>query len=171
MRNTYPLIVLALTAGLALTGCSGDTPSSEAAGNSADSATPSAAASAQASKRPSPAPSASTAPAEEEQAGKPADQQNEQPAPEDPQLGSSAGGDQRNHPIERPGDLSGPVPVAPEPQFDFDYEEAYSAWQSGMPYYEAFCIHYEPVTPAGLSQCHGTVAGTVDYVTGAYIGP
>ena len=39
-----------------------------------------------------------------------------------------------------------------------------------MPYYDAFCIHYEPVTPAGESQCEGIENGTVDSITGEPLG-
>lgn len=53
----------------------------------------------------------------------------------------------------------------------YSYDEAYTAWQEGEPYYEAFCLNYVPVTPEGESQCDGIEAGTVDSYTGAYIGP
>ena len=53
----------------------------------------------------------------------------------------------------------------------FTYDEAYAAWQSGMPYYLAFCLNYIPVTSGGVSQCDGIEAGTVDAVTGGYVGP
>lgn len=56
------------------------------------------------------------------------------------------------------------------PQHQFTYDEAYAAWQSGMAYYDAFCLNYTPVTEAGISQCTGIRAGTVDGVTGEYIG-
>lgn len=52
----------------------------------------------------------------------------------------------------------------------FNYDQAYAAWQGGMPYYEAFCENYTPVTSGGVSQCEGINAGTVDYYTGEYIG-
>ena len=65
----------------------------------------------------------------------------------------------------------GPVVPAPHPDAPFTYEEAYAAWQNGMPYYEAFCVNYIPVTAGGVSQCEGINAGTVDYTTGEYIGP
>ena len=52
----------------------------------------------------------------------------------------------------------------------FSYEEALAAWRNGMPYYDAFCINYDPVTEAGLSQCRGIEAGTVDAITGEYVG-
>lgn len=52
----------------------------------------------------------------------------------------------------------------------FTYEEALAAWQSGVPYYDAFCINYDPVTEAGVAQCTGIENGTVDSVTGEYIG-
>ncbi|MCC9195646.1 hypothetical protein QNO08_14680 [Arthrobacter sp. zg-Y820] len=51
------------------------------------------------------------------------------------------------------------------------HAEAYNAWQQGMPYYEAFCLNYVPVTPGGVSQCEGIQAGTVDSYTGEYVGP
>ncbi len=66
-----------------------------------------------------------------------------------------------------PGANPGPGAI---PAQDFDYDEAYAAWQSGMPYYDAFCLNYTPVTAAGASQCDGIEAGTVDAVTGEYIG-
>lgn len=65
----------------------------------------------------------------------------------------------------------GPIVPAPDPDAPFTYEEAYAAWQNGMPYYEAFCVNYIPVTDGGVSQCEGINAGTVDYTTGEYIGP
>lgn len=52
----------------------------------------------------------------------------------------------------------------------FTYEEALAALENGMPYYEAFCIRYEPTTDGGRSQCAGIEAGTVDPVTDEYIG-
>ncbi|MFF0943195.1 hypothetical protein ACFYE2_03085 [Kocuria sp. CPCC 205300] len=66
-----------------------------------------------------------------------------------------------------PGANPGPGAI---PAQDFDYDEAYAAWQSGMPYYDAFCLNYTPVTAAGASQCEGIEAGTVDAITGEYIG-
>lgn len=68
-----------------------------------------------------------------------------------------------------PGPTELPMPGG-IPNQGFTYEEAYAAWESGMPYYDAFCIHYEPVTPGGVSQCEGIEAGTVDSITGEYIG-
>lgn len=70
---------------------------------------------------------------------------------------------------------SGSEPTQPPmpgtiPNQNFTYEEAYAAWESGMPYYDAFCIHYEPTTDGGRSQCEGIEAGTVDSITGEYIG-
>lgn len=56
------------------------------------------------------------------------------------------------------------------PQYDFTYDEAYAAWQNGMPYYDAFCLNYAPTTAGGLAQCTGIHNGTVDGVTGEYIG-
>lgn len=56
-------------------------------------------------------------------------------------------------------------------RFRFSYYEAYTAWQEGMPYYEAFCLNYSPVTAEGVSQCEGIETGTVDSYTGEYIGP
>ena len=55
-------------------------------------------------------------------------------------------------------------------RYRFTYYEAYTAWQQGMPYYEAFCLNYVPVTPEGESQCIGIESGTVDSYTGEYIG-
>ncbi|MHA7286579.1 hypothetical protein ACX80I_09900 [Arthrobacter sp. MDT3-44] len=52
----------------------------------------------------------------------------------------------------------------------FTYEEALAAVNNGMPYYEAFCLRYEPTTDGGRSQCEGIEAGTVDPVTGEYLG-
>ncbi|GEO94717.1 hypothetical protein [Kocuria turfanensis] len=66
-----------------------------------------------------------------------------------------------------PGANPGPGAI---PDQDFSYDEAYAAWQSGMPYYDAFCLNYTPVTAAGVSQCEGIEAGTVDAITGEYIG-
>lgn len=57
-----------------------------------------------------------------------------------------------------------------QPVPPFTYDEALAAWQGGMPYYDAFCIHYTPTTPGGVSQCDGIEAGTVDGATGEYIG-
>lgn len=56
-------------------------------------------------------------------------------------------------------------------RYRFTYYEAYTAWQDGMPYYEAFCLNYVPVTQEGESQCEGIETGTVDSFTGEYIGP
>lgn len=61
------------------------------------------------------------------------------------------------------------VGAVPFPE-KFTYEEALAAWQNGMPYYDAFCINYDPVTEAGVAQCTGIENGTVDSVTGEYIG-
>ncbi|GAA1756501.1 hypothetical protein [Kocuria aegyptia] len=61
------------------------------------------------------------------------------------------------------------VGAVPFPE-KFSYEEALAAWRSGVPYYDAFCINYDPVTEAGLAQCTGIENGTVDSVTGEYIG-
>ena len=61
------------------------------------------------------------------------------------------------------------VGAVPFPE-KFTYEEALAAWQNGMPYYDAFCINYDPVTTAGISQCEGIENGTVNAVTGEYIG-
>ncbi len=52
----------------------------------------------------------------------------------------------------------------------FSYDEALAAWRSGVPYYDAFCVNYDPVTEAGVAQCTGIENGTVDSVTGEYIG-
>lgn len=52
----------------------------------------------------------------------------------------------------------------------FTYDEAYAAWEGGMDYYDAFCVNYVPTTDGGVSQCEGIEAGTVDRVTGEYIG-
>jgi hypothetical protein len=57
-----------------------------------------------------------------------------------------------------------------EPTGAFNYDQAYAAWQNGMPYYEAFCERYTPVTSGGVNQCNMISAGTVDYYTGEYIG-
>ena len=61
------------------------------------------------------------------------------------------------------------VGAVPFPE-QFSYEEAKAAWQNGMPYYDAFCLNYTPVTTAGISQCEGIENGTVNAVTGEYIG-
>lgn len=52
----------------------------------------------------------------------------------------------------------------------FTYDEAYAAWEGGMAYYDAFCVNYVPTTDGGVSQCEGIEKGTVDRVTGEYIG-
>ena len=62
-----------------------------------------------------------------------------------------------------------PMPGA-IPNQNFTYEEALAALEDGMPYYDAFCIHYTPTTDGGRSQCEGIEAGTVDSITGEYIG-
>ena len=67
--------------------------------------------------------------------------------------------------VQPPSDV-GAVPFPAK----FSYEEALAAWRNGMPYYDAFCLNYDPVTQAGVSQCRGIEAGTVDAVTGEYIG-
>jgi hypothetical protein len=72
-------------------------------------------------------------------------------------------------PTQTPDD--GPVVPAPDPNAPFTYEEAYAAWHNGMPYYEAFCVNYTPVTDGGVAQCEGINAGTVGYTTGEYLGP
>ena len=51
-----------------------------------------------------------------------------------------------------------------------DGQAALAAWRSGVPYYDAFCINYDPVTEAGAAQCTGIENGTVDSVIGEYIG-
>ncbi len=61
------------------------------------------------------------------------------------------------------------VGAVPFPE-KFTYEEALAAWKSGVPYYDAFCINYDPVTEAGVAQCTGIENGTVDSVTGERIG-
>lgn len=61
------------------------------------------------------------------------------------------------------------VGAVPFPE-KFTYDEALAAWRSGVPYYDAFCINYDPVTEAGVAQCTGIENGTVDSVTGEYIG-
>lgn len=58
---------------------------------------------------------------------------------------------------------------APAPG-QFNYDQAYAAWQGGMPYYEAFCERYTPVSSGGVNQCNMINEGTVDYYTGEYIG-
>lgn len=88
-------------------------------------------------------------------------------------------------PTEQEPDQSGSVPTdnppsepsvpetthpEPNPAEMFTYEEALAALEGGMPYYEAFCIRYVPVTEGGRSQCEGIEAGTVDPITGEYIG-
>lgn len=39
-----------------------------------------------------------------------------------------------------------------------------------MDHYDAFCVNYVPTTDGGVSQCDGIEAGTVDRVTGEYLG-
>jgi hypothetical protein len=56
------------------------------------------------------------------------------------------------------------------PNQKYTYEEALAALEDGMPYYDAFCIHYVPTTDGGRSQCEGIESGTVDSITGEYIG-
>lgn len=87
----------------------------------------------------------------------PADQTQESLSPEDTQIGPPPAGDVAGDPAD-PGAAG------------FTYDEAYAAWQSGMAYYDAFCLNYQPTTPGGESQCEGIEAGTVDRVTGEYIG-
>lgn len=78
--------------------------------------------------------------------------------------------------IQRQNEAATEAPEAPAESTQapgtgkFTYDEAYAAWQGGMPYYDAFCVNYDPVTPGGVSQCDGIHAGTVDGVTGEYIG-
>lgn len=72
-------------------------------------------------------------------------------------------------PSTTPGTAPPPMPGA-LPDQDFTYDEAYAAWRDGTPYYDAFCIHYEPVTPAGVSQCEGIENGSVDSITGEPLG-
>lgn len=50
-------------------------------------------------------------------------------------------------------------------------DQTYAARQNGMPYYEAFCVDYVPVTDGGRSQCADVEVGTVDGVIGECIGP
>ena len=86
----------------------------------------------------------------------------EVPAPESPGSSPEPGQTTREPtPPSMPGAL---------PDQNFTYDEAYAAWQDGMPYYDAFCIHYEPTTSGGVSQCEGIENGTVDSITGEYIG-
>lgn len=76
-------------------------------------------------------------------------------------------------PSAEPETTTPPAPTdSPEADSErkFTYEEALAALQNGMPYYEAFCLRYEPTTDAGRSQCEGIEVGTVDPVTGEYIG-
>ena len=73
-------------------------------------------------------------------------------------------------PPETTASPSAPSMPGGVPNQDFTYDEAYAAWQDGMPYYDAFCIHYEPTTDGGRSQCEGIEAGTVNAITGEYIG-
>lgn len=76
-------------------------------------------------------------------------------------------------PVEPQPSVPGGGRVVPAPHADapFTYDEAYVARQGGMPYYEAFCVDYIPLTDGGVSQCEGINAGTVDHTTGEYIGP
>lgn len=69
-----------------------------------------------------------------------------------------------------PAPIPGPMPGA-IPHQNFTYEQARVAWQDGMPYYDAFCLHYTPVTDGEVSQCQGIEAGTVDKITGEKVGP
>lgn len=84
------------------------------------------------------------------------------PAPEAP--GNAPDPEQAANETDQPS-MPGAVPTQ-----DFTYEEALAALEDGMPYYDAFCIHYKPTTEGGRSQCEGIEAGTVDSITGEYIG-
>lgn len=81
------------------------------------------------------------------------------------QLLASATGDPRTCRVE----VNTGVGAVPFPE-KFTYDEALAAWQNGVPYYDAFCLNYEPVTAAGAAQCAGIENGTVNSVTGEYIG-
>jgi hypothetical protein len=76
---------------------------------------------------------------------------------------SSAPGPNQAPPIEDAASDTSPTQL-------FTYEEALAALNNGMPYYEAFCLRYAPTTDGGKSQCEGIEAGTVDPVTGEYLG-
>jgi hypothetical protein len=61
------------------------------------------------------------------------------------------------------------VGAAPFPA-KLGYEEALAARRSGVPCYDAFCRNDDPATEAGVAQCTGIENGTVDSVTGEYLG-
>lgn len=152
-----------LAAGLALAGCTGSTPPAQDAA-SRSTATPSVSGPATSSAAATAgAPARATEPAERPSA--PADA----PAPPAPEPAAPAPSETPVRMINPPGQEPA-VPENPLPPRDVTYEEAYANWQNGMPYYDAFCLHYQPVTPAGVAQCEGIRAGTVDGVTGEYIG-
>ena len=80
----------------------------------------------------------------------------------------TSGATQYCHLLNNPKDVSSGHDVVPAPEFSYD--QAYAAWQGGMAYYDAFCVHYTPVTPGGVSQCEGIMNGTVEYQTVEYLG-
>lgn len=168
MRHKPLLSVLLLATGLTLAGCAdSDAQSRDAVATSAassrtpaESSTPEETASASPTVETSRTPETSTA-AEESPVV--------EPHPEETPVRAI------NPPYSTAPEAGAPGPQPPEvggiPPQNFSYDEAYAAWQNGMPYYDAFCLHYTPVTAAGMSQCEGIEVGTVDAVTGEYIGP
>lgn len=158
MRPKFLLPATLLVAGLALTGCGNDdAPPQNASVTSDSSATPSATPTA----APTADPSRTQAPDESPVVA---------PAPEETPVQAI----NPPYPITVPGEPAPgyqPPHVGGIPPQNFTYDEAYAAWQNGMPYYDAFCLHYTPVTDAGVSQCYGIEIGTVDAITGEYIGP
>lgn len=175
MRHKPLLSVLLLATGLTLAGCAdGDAQSRDAVATSAaedtagatssqtpaESSTSGATVSASPTTETSRTPGTSTAPEEPPVV---------EPHPEETPVRAI------NPPYSTAPEAGAPGPQPPNvggiPPQNFSYDEAYAAWQNGMPYYDAFCLHYTPVTAAGMSQCEGIEVGTVDAVTGEYIGP
>ena len=166
MSKQIVFTALALASGLALAGCSG---SPQAEGQSpttppAASATASrAGAATTAAETPGDEATAATGtPGDEATTATGAPEKEATGAPGDAgQVPGSAGAPDPSAEVDMPGAM---------PDQNFTYEEAYAAWQNGMPYYDAFCLNYDSTTPAGISQCEGIELGTVDSITGEYIG-
>lgn len=170
MSTQTALVPLALVVGLALAGCAGSTRADGGSTTSPPTASPAASPTAAPSGHgPDEEPgtvTASTAPAAPPAPEAPAAPA-APPAPPAPEVPAEAVGEPPSAPAPEPTQL--PIPGA-IPYQNFTYDQAYAAWQAGMPYYDAFCLNYEPTTPGGVSQCEGIENGTVDSVTGEYIG-
>ena len=169
MSKQIVFTALALASGLALAGCSGSPqaegqspttpPAASATASRADAATTTA-------ETPGDEATAATGtPGDEATTATGAPEEEATAAPGAPgdagQVPGSAGAPDPSAEVDMPGAM---------PDQNFTYEEAYAAWQNGMPYYDAFCLNYDPTTPAGISQCEGIELGTVDSITGEYIG-